>query len=286
MNYQHQQFSHYRLIRCIGRGGSGDIYKAWDYYLHRNVAIKVLHHLTEQDHAAILHEARLLARMDHPHIIRVMEFDIHDNIPFLVMTYAPNGSLYQRHPPGERLALDVIVDYVWQISDALSYLHERGFVHQDVKPENLLLGAQNQILLADFGIAELRQHIQPRKKQRLFGTIAYIAPERLYDKAQPASDQYSLAVLVYEWVTGESLFSGSTGKILHQHLHAPVPTERMDALGISPAVQRVLVRALAKRPEERFKSVYDFALALDCARTSTLLSSLGRWINHILCSQC
>jgi serine/threonine protein kinase len=284
MNYRGHQFSHYHLIRCIGRGGFADVYEARDIHLDRRVAIKIMHPLAQHDHSAFLREARMLARMDHPHIIRVMEFDIHNNIPFLVMTYAPNGSLRQWHPPGQRLALDTIINYVWQIADALSYLHEWCLVHQDIKPDNLLLGAKNEILLADFGIAELRHHLQPRKKQRLVGTAAYVAPERLYDRAQPASDQYSLAVLVYEWLTGKNLFSGSTGNILYQHLHTPVSTKRMDALGVSPAVQRVLVKALAKKPEQRFKTVQGFALALERAGTPVVIPApLTRWISRIMC---
>src|SRR5437868_3625208 len=134
MNYSGHWFGHYRLNRRIGKGGSADVYEGWDRYLGRRVAIKVLKgELAEHARVSLLREARTLARLDHPHIIRIIELDIHNNIPYLVMTYAPNGSLRQKHPYGEVLSMDIIMDYVWQISDALSYLHSQGIIHQDIK---------------------------------------------------------------------------------------------------------------------------------------------------------
>jgi len=271
MNYSNRHFGHYRLLKRIGRGGFADVYMAKDLHLARYVAIKVLNEeLVPNDQEAFLREARILAHLDHPNIIRIIEFDIQDNIPYLVMVYAPNGSLRERHPLGDVLSLNVVINYVWQIANAISYIHEQGFIHQDIKPENLLLGPSNELLLADFSIAAFIDHTQFHKNQNIMGTKGYIAPERLEGKAEPASDQYSLAVLVYEWLTGEALFYGPTSEILQQHLIAPIPHLPLDVVGIPHVVRQVLVRALAKKPEERFEDVQAFALALNRANENVL----------------
>lgn len=259
-------------MRRIGRGGFADVYEAWDIHLARVVAVKVLQRQLPQQ---FLREARLLARLDHPHIVRVIAFNVHNNIPYCVMAYAPNGSLGQRHPLGEMLPLEMIVRYVWQIVDALTYLHTQGFVHLDIKPENLLLGREDEILLADFGIAALIQHTEPQNEQAIVGTVAYMAPERFQGDAYTASDQYALAVIVYEWLTGEALFRGSTKEVICQHLRSPVPLAHMKHLGIPRAVRRVLLKALAKKPEDRFETVQAFALALEQAGLDEQESTWG-----------
>ena len=195
-----QQLGNYRLLRLLGHGGFADVYLGEHIYLQSQAALKLLHsQLSEEEAARFVTEARTLARLSHPHIVRVLDFAVHEGLPFLVMEYAPGGSLRMRHPAGTRLPLASIVSYVRQVASALQYAHEQHFMHRDVKPENLLLGAREEVLLADFGLATLApasSRSTQAKEPPLNGTTAYLAPEQLQGKPRPASDQYALGVVV------------------------------------------------------------------------------------------
>src|SRR5215469_5480203 len=147
------QLGNYRLICLLGQGGFADVYLGEHIYLKTQAAIKVLQmRLGNDELESFLSEARTVARLVHPHIVRVLEFGVEGSTPFLVMDYAPNGTLRQRHPKGTQLWLDTIMHYVRQIAAALQYAHDKKLIHRDVKPENLLLSSNNTILLSDFGI--------------------------------------------------------------------------------------------------------------------------------------
>jgi serine/threonine protein kinase len=205
----------------------------------------------------------------HPHIMRVLDFGLYDDrIPFIVMDYAPNGSLRERHPKGSSLPIPTIVNYVKQIASALQYAHENKYIHCDVNPGNILLGKSSELLLSDFGIAAIalstRSQEQQREKQELVGSWEYAAPEQFIDKAVRASDQYSLAVVVYEWLCGERPFHGNFDQLVVQHydLKSPPPLLH-EKMSISSAVEQVIMKALAKEPKGRFALVTDFAAALE-----------------------
>src|SRR6202007_2863759 len=136
----------------------------------------------------------------HPHIIRVLDFDVKDGIPFLVMDYAPNGSLRRIHPKGIPLPLPTVISYVKQLADALQYAHDQKLIHRDVKPENMLIGRNDEILLSDFGLAMVTYNSSQESPRDSSGTIAYMAPKQARGNPRPASDQYALAVSVYEWL--------------------------------------------------------------------------------------
>jgi serine/threonine protein kinase len=166
------------------------------------VAVKVLHtRLTTKELRSFLNEARIF-RLKHPHIISILDFGIErtTETPFLVMDYAPNGTLRQRHPAGMQVPLPLIVQYVKQIAEALQYAHDERVIHRDIKPENLLVGQQGQILVSDFGIATIAQTgtTSLQSTQGVGGTAYYMAPEQIQGHPRPASDQYSLGVVVYE----------------------------------------------------------------------------------------
>jgi serine/threonine protein kinase len=262
-----QQLGHYRVIKLLGHGGFADVYLGEHIYLHTQVAIKVLHtHLGQEDVEHFRNEALVIAHLVHPHIIRVLDFGVENSVPFLVMDYAPNGTLRQRAPKGVRLAPVVFLPYVQQVAQALQYGHDRKLIHRDVKPENMLLDADEQVRLSDFGIAVTAQSsVSQQTDSAVIGTISYMAPEQLQGKPKPASDQYALAVVVYEWLTGERPFKGSAMEIVTQQLSAPPPPIDERALAIPSAVTQVLWRALAKNPHDRFARVQDFADALERA---------------------
>src|SRR6266581_2012018 len=148
-----QQVGNYRLVQHLGSGGFADVYLGRQIYLDSPAAIKLLHtHLAQDDIEGFREEARTLVRLIHPHIVRLLDFGLEGTTPFLVMDYAPNGTLRQRHQRGERLPLATVVDYVQQIAIALQYAHNQKVIHRDIKPENMLLGRNQEILLTDFGI--------------------------------------------------------------------------------------------------------------------------------------
>lgn len=261
-----EQLANYRIMRLIGRGGFAEVYLAEHLYLRTQVAIKTLKtQLTSDDMEGFLTEARTIAHLLHPHIVRVMDFGIHDETPYLVMDYAPNGTLRQHHPKGAQLSLITVVSYVRQIASALQYAHDQKLVHRDIKPENILLGRSDELLLSDFGIALIAQSSLSQSTQAVVGTIAYMAPEQLEGKPRPASDQYALAVVVYEWLCGEKPFHGTLSEIAMQHVHTAPPSLREKSPDIPPAVEHVIMAALAKAPKQRFSTIQDFANALEDA---------------------
>lgn len=265
-----QQLGNYRLLRLLGRGGFADVYLGEHVYLKTEAAIKVLHtQLAPDDIEKFRTEALTIAHLIHPHIIRVLDFDVENAMPFLVMDCAPNGSLRDRHPRGSRLQPAVFMPYVQQMASALQYAHDQKFIHRDVKPENMLVGRTNEVLLSDFGIALVSQNsLSQSTEDMVIGTMAYMAPEQIQGKPRPASDQYALAVVVYEWISGQKPFNGSYMEIVTQHLSAPPPLLDEATLAIPHAVQQVLQKALAKDPHQRFARVQDFADALEQAYRS------------------
>src|SRR5258708_16388558 len=177
------------------------------------------------------------------------------------MDYARGGTLRTRHSRQTRLQLDTIVVYVSQVAQALKYGEDIRLIHRDVKPENMLLGSRADVLLSDFGLAMLAPHTLSASTQLiapLASTAPYLAPEQLQGKAEPASDQYALGVVVYEWITGTPPFRGLPIEIAMQHLSVPPPSLRQHVKDLSPTIEEVVLRALAKPPELRFSSVNDF----------------------------
>jgi len=210
-------------------------------------------------------EARTIASLVHPNIVRVLDFGVEDDIPFLVMDYAPNGTLRQRHPRGVPLPLLSIVPYVEQAAAALQYAHDRRLIHRDVKPENMLVGRNEDVLLSDFGLVMIAQSTSSQTTKEMAGTIPYMAPEQINGKPRPASDQYALGIVIYEWLSGERPFQGSFVEIATQHLMTPPAPLHGKVAGISPAVEEVVFTALAKDPQRRFASVHAFAAAFEQA---------------------
>lgn len=261
-----QQLGNYRLIRLLGEGGFASVYLGEHIYLSTQAAIKVLDTpLTSDNIEWFRTEARTIARLVHPNIVRVLDFGVDTMIPFLVLDYAPNGSLRQQYPRGKCVPLPTIISSVKQVAGALQYAHDEKLIHRDVKPENMLLGKNKEVLLSDFGLALIAQSTRFENVQNVAGTFSYTAPEQIQGKPRPASDQYSLGVVVYEWLSGERLFQGSLTEIISQQLVVPPPPLRSKIPGVSPAVERVIMTALEKDPKKRFGSVREFALALEQA---------------------
>lgn len=261
-----QQIGNYRIERLLGSGGFADVYLGKQVYLDSLAAIKLLRtNLAEGDIEDFRSEARTLVRLIHPHIVRILDFGLEGHTPFLVMDYAPNGTMRQRYQRGTRLPLSIVVGYVNEAASALQFAHDQKIIHRDVKPENMLLGRHNEILLSDFGIAVVAQSTRTAFTQETVGTISYMAPEQIQAHPRPASDQYSLGVIVYEWLSGDRPFSGTFTEIAVKHMMTPVPPLREKIPTISPQVEQVIFTALAKHPTQRFSSISAFATALEQA---------------------
>ena len=264
-----QELGNYRLTRLLGRGGFAEVYLGEHMRLKTQAAIKVLYAQLDSDNSEeFLQEAQTVAHLIHPNIVRIFDFDVREGVPFLVMDYAPSGTLRQRHPKNTRLPLETIIPYIKQVADALQYAHDEKFIHRDIKPENMLIGRRGEILLSDFGIALIAQSTRMQSTQEVVGTAYYMAPEQLQGKPRLASDQYALGVVVYEWLSGSRPFSGSFSEIASQHMFVPPTPLREKLPMLSPAIEEVVMTALAKDPHQRFASVRAFANALEQANQS------------------
>jgi len=265
-----QQLGNYHLSRLLGSGGFADVYLGEHVYLKTQAAVKVLQTRLSapEDLESFLTEARTVARLSHPNIVRILDFGVDNETPFLVMDYAPNGTLRQRHPRGVPLPLSTVTQYVRQLANALQHAHDEKLIHRDVKPENMLIGRRNEILLSDFGIALVAQSSRYQNTQDVVGTVAYMSPEQIQGKPRAASDQYALGISVYEWLSGVRPFNGSFTELCTQHMFAPVPPLREKVATLSQDVELVVSTALAKEPKQRFGSVQAFATALEHASQS------------------
>jgi serine/threonine protein kinase len=265
-----QQFGNYRLTQRVGAGGFAEVYVGEHIHLGTLAAIKVLY--TQLGDASAVEsfrkEARIIAQLVHPNIVRVLEFGVDHAVPFLAMDYAPHGSLQQTYRAGIRVPLETVVIHTKQIAAALQHAHDNKIIHRDIKPANMIIGRQKEILVSDFGIAIATQSTHNQARQEMAGTVAYMAPEQIQSHARPASDQYSLATLVYEGLCGRRPFEGTFTEIaVKQVTVQPPPPHTL--ISIAPAVENVILKALAKDRTQRFPKISDFAQALEYAASST-----------------
>jgi Serine/threonine protein kinase len=209
----------------------------------------------------------MVAKLQHPHIMPILDYGIDDDVAFIVMKYMPLGDLRRRHPKGTQVDLAIIIEYVKQISEALQYIHEKGLVHRDVKPRNLLIGEHKELLLSDFGATTSSHSLNPvYTAHRIFeGTVPYAAPEQLQGKSRRNSDQYAVGIMVYEWLTGDWPFNGSFYEITHQHLFVAPPPLQERGVSCPANIEQVILRALEKEPTHRFPSIKRFTEELEWA---------------------
>lgn len=275
-----RQLGHYYVRRLLARGGFADVYLGEHIHLKSAVALKVMRTaFTEEQSIAFRKEARVLAGLTHPHIVRVLDFAMESGIAYLALEYAPGGTIRTICPQGSRLPLDTLLNAVRQVTSALQYAHDLSLVHCDVKPENLLLGPQGEILLSDFGLSVFAPHMHLYSNSTPDGVIAeartspYLAPEQLRGLAFPESDQYALGAILYEWLTGQPPFQGTFTEIALKQPSALPPRLRSLQPDLSSAIEEVVLCALAREPEQRFASVQHLRIALEQAAQDTLPAS-------------
>lgn len=258
----------YEIVRPLGEGGMAQVYLARDVRLGREVAIKVLDTtlaVRQGFKERFLREAQVAAALDHPNIVPLYDFGETEGHLYLVMPYVSGGSLQDllRKAP---LPVGDVVTYIAQMADALAYAHERGVVHRDVKPANMLLHADGRLMLSDFGLAKI---LTPESRARGprhhpdAGTPEYMAPEQIEGKSDERSDIYGLGVVLYLLLTGQLPFTGATSSaVMGGHLYRLPDEPRRLNPAITPAMQTVVLQALAKHPDDRYQTANDLAAAL------------------------
>ncbi len=270
------QIGKYQIVELIGRGGMGAVYKAFDPSIRRNVAIKAIDKgsIEEEERTYILarfrHEAQAVGRLVHPRIIAVYDYGEDGDFTYMVMELVQGKSLHEHLKQGATYDLREVAEIIRQLLDPLGYFHDEGVIHRDIKPSNILINIDGRIKLGDFGIARIDSS-ELTKLGDVLGTSYYMAPEQfLSTDVNALADLYSVGVVAYELLTGQKPFVGPTAIVMQKVLNeAPrTPSQLNPVLG--PALDAVILRAMAKRPEERFASAREFSDAFRQAIDASL----------------
>ncbi len=266
--YIGKQIGNYRVTAPLDAGSFGSVYKGAHIYLaNRQVAIKLMHH-TQLDEAheqeGFLQEAQFLEMLKHPHILPIYDVGIYEGTPYIIAELASNGSLrdLMKANRPNLLPQDEVLTILSQIGQALDYVHKQNIVHRDLKPENILFDSRGDALLADFGIAVFLETTRT-KYVDVIGSPLYMAPEQFEGVASRRSDQYALACIGYEMLTGRPPITGQHAVIIgmkHQK-EAPLPPTQLNP-AIPAHIETALLRALAKQREERYPDLASFLAAL------------------------
>ncbi|GAP18527.1 serine/threonine-protein kinase, partial [Levilinea saccharolytica] len=284
------QFSGYRILGEIGRGAAAVVYKAEEISLKKTVAIKLLNPALFGDPASVerfIQEARTVARLRHPGIVPVNDLDEFESRLFMVMEFMPGGDLASWVRDHGLLNLRLIGSLIGEVAEALDYAHSQGIVHGDVKPANVLLSAPldqpgARARLADFGVLRAVEKSTDTQSAELTGTPLYISPEQAEGKgARSTSDQYSLAVMTYELLTGTPPFQGSNAlEIYLKHVREAPPRPGSLHPRVTHEIEQVVLRGLEKDPAARYASCLEFARALRAALASTEQRSFDEALNR------
>jgi len=266
----------YTDLELIARGGMGEIYKARHPSLNRIVAIKILSIYFKDDTAfnkRFAREAELMAQLRHPNIINIYDYGEQDGLPYIVMEYLTGETLSQVMKDRERLSLDESLPLLEDLASALDYAHDRGVIHRDLKPSNVILeptttsvtGRSQRAILMDFGIARfVTENTMLTASGDVLGTADYVSPEQAHgiSELDRRADLYSFAVMSYQMLTGHRPFErNNTWAMIRSHLEEPPPDPRM-YVDMPDVAAEALLKALAKKPEERFDTVGEFVIEL------------------------
>lgn len=261
-----QRFGPFTIQSKLGRGGMASVYLAYEVALDRQVALKVLpHELLEQPGFGerFEREAKLIARLEHPHIVPVYVFGIDDALPWMSLRLVRGGHFGERIEDSSLTHAEGLA-YFSKIADALDYAHSHGVIHRDLKPQNVLVGERGELYLADFGIARIMEGVGTAltRTGAVLGTPAYMAPEQAKgEEVGAAADIYALGVMAFRWLTGILPFDGDTPyAIMFKHVQEPIPLEPLNLL--PERARLVILRALAKDPRDRWPTAREFILEL------------------------
>jgi len=275
-----KQIGSYQIVAPLGEGGMAAVYKAYQPAMDRYVALKILPRYFANDPQFISRfqqEAKILAKLQHPHILPVFDFGEEDDYTYIVMPFIESGTLVSLMR-GEPLSLAQIRRVISQAGDALDYAHLRGLIHRDVKPSNILIDERGNCLLMDFGLAKIIEgSIHLTTSGAIMGTPAYMSPEQgLGEKLDARTDIYSLGVILYEMAVGRVPYKAETPMaIIVKHINDPLPMPRTLNENLPEAIERVILKSLAKKPEDRFGTAGEMVKALHAAIPEVAPSDLA-----------
>jgi serine/threonine-protein kinase len=260
----------YELEKLVGSGGMSNVFRAHDRLLERTVALKILHEQYTRDDDYVerfRREARAVAKLAHPNIVTVIDRGEQEGRQFIVFEYV-DGQNLKELTRGGPLEVREAIGLTLQVAGALSFAHERGLVHRDVKPQNVLLNEDGQAKVTDFGIARSLDVQGVTHTGTVLGTSDYIAPEQARgQRVDPKTDIYSLGAVLYELLVGEVPFAGDNFvAVAMRHVNEPVPSVLEHRPDCPPRLDFAIQRAMAKDPDDRFASMDDFAVELEACR--------------------
>jgi serine/threonine protein kinase len=267
-----QSIGKYRVLEALGRGGMAQVYRAYHPQLDRYVAIKVLRSdlVEEQEFLArFQREARAIASLRHPNIVQVFDFDVQDEIYYMVMELLEGDTLRARlnkyRVEGKRMPLPEVLCIMKDVLRGLGYAHSQGIIHRDIKPANIMLTKRGEAVVTDFGIAQIVGATTYTISGALMGTLNYMAPEQgLQGRCDQRSDLYSLGIVFYEMLTGYTPFDADTPlAILMKHLNDPLPLPRQIDPSLPSALEHIVLKVLSKDPADRYQSTEEMIAALE-----------------------
>ena len=269
--YVGRQIGNYRLVKEVGSGGFGNVYRAEHVLIDRVVAVKLLLKVrfsSEVELESFIKEARVLETLKHPYILHLLDVGIEEELLYIITDFAAGGSLegYVQHQPSRALPLATALPILSQTGEAIQFAHEQNIVHRDLKPGNILFNAHNQVLLADFGIATFITERNLKHTTNIVGSPPYMAPELFDGDIRKECDQYALACVAYELLTGRNLFdlprNASSMVWAKRHMEQqPIPPTQFNP-NIPLHIEQALLKALAKQHDDRFPDVKSFISAL------------------------
>jgi serine/threonine protein kinase len=267
-----QVIGKYRVLEALGRGGMAQVYRAYHPQLDRYVAIKVLRSdLVEEKEflARFQREARAIASLRHHNIVQVFDADAQDDIYYMVMELLEGDTLRARlnkyRVEGKRMPLPEVLGVMKDVLHGLGYAHSQGIIHRDIKPANIMLTSRGEAVVTDFGIAQIVGSTTYTVSGALMGTLSYMAPEQgLQGHCDERSDLYSLGIVFYEMLTGYTPFDADTPlAILMKHLNDPLPLPRQIDPTLPSALEHIVLKVLAKDPEDRYQDTDEMIAALE-----------------------
>lgn len=276
------QIGAYEIIDEIGRGGMATVFRARQTNMDRYVAVKIIHKAVAAESTSLdrfQREARLIARLEHPHILPVYDYNGNHDPPYIVMRYLPTGTL-KDILLRDSLELPEIAFLVRQIATALDYAHRQGVIHRDIKPSNIMIDGDGNAFLTDFGIARMIEGTEGLTASGIaVGTPNYMAPEQgMGMPVDGRADVYALGVMLFEMVTGETPFQADTAMaVILKHINDPIPLASSLKPDTPPEIDQIITQAMAKDPDARFQT----ATAMADALTSAIGGSLTSTPHHL-----
>ena len=286
-------FGQYKIMRLIGQGGMARVYQGFQANLDRDVAVKVIPARMGQAADKLfldrfVNEARTVAKLAHPYIVPIFDFGVDSDWAYLIMEFITGGSvrdhLVRADQLGQRLSMPWALMILEQAAQALDFAHERGVIHRDVKPANMLLRSPQLLLLSDFGVAKMLQdRTIERGEPQVVGTPQYMAPEQCRADAHldGRCDIYSLGVVLYQCATGQLPFYGDSQEaVMLKQMQEPPRKPSEVATLIAPSVERIILKAMAKDPNQRYQRASDMAADLHATRTELESAQTGPGSNR------